>query len=149
MPVDLYDPSSIRPKALSVRREQHEVDVGIRASGPASMRTDQSDSPYFRLRRCPRQDNPEDKLNAPTVLHYRCLDFMVGGRSENAGPRKIVARAQQGLRATDQVESDLAFSQRKRGTLFQRSMWLPLLSASGTGSRSDVIANPTFSNAAI
>jgi hypothetical protein len=56
------------------------------------MRTDQSDSPYFRLRRCPRQDNPEDKLNAPTVLHYRCLDFMVGGRSENARSRKIVAR---------------------------------------------------------
>jgi len=58
-------------------RKQHEVDVGGRASGPASMRTDQSDSPYFLLRRCPRQDNPEDKVNAPTVLHYRCLDFMV------------------------------------------------------------------------
>jgi hypothetical protein len=92
MPVDLYDPSSIRPKAVRVCRKQHEVDVGIRASGSTSMRADQSDGPYFRLRRCPCQNNMEDKLNAPTVLHYGCLDF--GGRSETAELRKIVARAQ-------------------------------------------------------
>jgi hypothetical protein len=69
MPVDLYDPNSIHSKALSVRREQHEVDVGIRASDPASMRTDQSHSPDFRLRSRPCQDDLKDKLNAATVLH--------------------------------------------------------------------------------
>jgi len=70
MPVDLYDPSSIRPKAVRVCRKQHEVDVGIRASGSTSMRADQGDSPDFRLRCRPCHDDLEDTLDALIFLHY-------------------------------------------------------------------------------
>ena len=40
----------------------------------------------------------------------------------------------------DDLEDKIDAATRRRGTLFQRSIWLPLLAASGTGSRSDVIA---------
>jgi hypothetical protein len=69
VPVDFCDPCSIRPNAVSVRREQYEVDVGIHASGATSMGTNQSYSPDFRLRPRPCQDDLEDEINAATVFH--------------------------------------------------------------------------------
>ena len=44
----LCDPCSIRPKAVGVDRQQHEVDVGIHAGGSTSLRADQATPRIFR-----------------------------------------------------------------------------------------------------
>jgi hypothetical protein len=70
MPVDLSDPCSIRPKGVRVRSQRHEIDIGIRASGSASMRANQTDGAYFRLRCRPSQDDLKDRLNPLMILRY-------------------------------------------------------------------------------
>jgi hypothetical protein len=69
------------------------------------------------------------------------LSDSIDGRGIGIRPLRLSAR--------DYIGNGIAFNQRKRGIFFQRAIWLPLSAVSGTGSRSDVIANPAFSSAAI
>jgi len=49
-----------RAKGVRVCRQQHEVDVAIRAGRSASVIADQCDGPYFRLRGRPGEDGLKD-----------------------------------------------------------------------------------------
>jgi hypothetical protein len=79
MPVDLFDPCNIRPKAVRVCHEQNEVYIGIRARSSASMRADQSDGSYRRLRLRPSEDDLNDALDALAIAPgYLRLSFIQG-----------------------------------------------------------------------
>lgn len=71
LPVDLFEPCGIRPKALRVRHQQNEVYIRIRARGSPSMRADQNDGWDSRMHARLCEDGPSDLFNPTTIVTAR------------------------------------------------------------------------------